>query len=317
MPQFPGAMTDVDPQTRMLLDLMAALGDPPISQQTPEELRERRARGRAMIANPSPELALIRDVEVDGGAGPLKARIYDNQNAPARPALIYFHGGGFVFGDIESHDPVCRRLAHHGGFRVISVDYRLAPEAPFPAAIDDAVSSTAGIWRNAERFGVDSGRLAVGGDSAGACLATVTARHMKRTSGPDLAFQLLIYPVVQSVEETESRRKFADGYFLTKESMTWFDGHYLPNGVDRRDERVSPLLTPPPPGLAPALVITAGFDPLRDEGRAYAEQLKSAGIDVLYKEYPDQIHGFFSFTKFSGVAEQAIEDAARAVAAAL
>jgi acetyl esterase len=310
-------MTDVDPKTRMLLDLMAALGEPPLSAQTVEDFRARRARGREIISNPSPELPVIRDIEVAGHEGPLRARLYDSKDGPPRPALIYFHGGGFVYGDIESHDSVCRRLAHHGGFRVISVDYRLAPEAPFPAPVDDAIAAIAAIAGRAADYGVDARRLAVGGDSAGACLATVAARHLRRTGGPALAFQLLIYPVTQASVETESRRKFAEGYFLTTETMAWFDGLYLPNGADRSDERIAPLLTAPPAGLAPALIITAGFDPLRDEGLAYAEALTAAGIDVRYREYPDQIHGFASFTKFSGAAEKAIEDAARTVAAAL
>lgn len=310
-------MTDVDPKTRILLDLMAALGEPPLAAQTVDEFRARRARGRDMISNPPPPLAHIRNIEVAGAEGPLSARLYDRDDGPQRPTLIYFHGGGFVYGDIESHDPICRRLAHHGGFRVISVNYRLAPEAPFPAAVDDAIAVTADIAGRAADYGVDARRLAVGGDSAGACLAAVTARHMKRAGGPALAFQLLFYPVTQSSVETGSRRKFAAGYFLTRETMAWFDGLYLPNGADRSDERIAPLLTPPPEGLAPALIVTAGFDPLRDEGLAYAEALTAAGVDVQYRDYPDQIHGFASFTKFSGAAEQALEDAARAVAAAL
>lgn len=308
-------MADLDPKLRNFLDLLAALGDPPISESTPEEVRARRDGRADLVNNPSPELTFVRDIEVAGGDGPLKARLYDNEEAGARPTLVYFHGGGFVIGDLESHDPLCRRLAHHGGFRVISVDYRLAPEAPFPAPVDDAIASTAAIAQAAGDYGVDPTRIAVGGDSAGACLAAVTARHFKRAGLADLAFQLLFYPVTQSVEITESREKFADGYFLTREMIDWFDSHYLPEGVDRRDERVSPLLTPPPAGLAPALIATAGFDPLIDDGRAYADLLKSSGVDVQYREYPDQIHGFVSFTKFSGVAEEAIADAARAVAA--
>lgn len=310
-------MPELDPQLRTLLDMIAALDEPPLASLTPQEVRERRARGRDLINSPSPDLPHVRDIEVAGAAGPLKARLYDSEDGPARPTLVYFHGGGFVVGDIESHDPLCRRLAYHGGFRVISVDYRLAPEAPFPAPVDDAIASTAAIASAAEDFGVDPSRLAVGGDSAGANLATVTARHMKRTGGPDLSFQLLFYPVTQSVEQTESRQKFAEGYFLTRESMDWFDRHYLPEGVDRRDERVSPLLTPPPEGLAPALIATAGFDPLLDEGRAYAELLKSSGVEVSYVEYPDQIHGFVSFTRFSSAAEEAIAHAALAVRGAL
>lgn len=310
-------MSDVDPRTRTLLDMMAALGEPPLSETTPAEFRARRERGRALINPVSPDVEIVRDVEVAGGAGPLRARLYDTQDGAARPALVYFHGGGFCYGDLDSHDPLCRRLAAHGGFRVIAVDYRLAPEAPFPAAVEDAIAALMQVAGEAARFGSDPARLAVGGDSAGACLATIAARHAARAGGPSLRFQLLIYPVVQEGRVTASRQKFADGYFLTREVMNWFRGHYLGDDFDAADERISPLLTPPPANLAPALVVTAGFDPLLDEGRDYAHALAQAGVPTGYVEYPDQIHGFFSFTAFSSVAEQAIADAARAVARAL
>jgi len=310
-------MAELDPKTRALLELMASLGDPPLAESSPQEVRERRSRGRDLINNPSPDLPVIRDVTVADAEGPLKARIYDTEDGGARPTLVYYHGGGFVLGDIESHDPLCRRLAHHGGFRVISIDYRLALEAPFPAPVEDAIAAAVAITEAAETYGVDPSRLALGGDSAGANLATVAARHFARHGGPELAFQLLFYPVTQSVDTTPSREKYADGYFLTKEGMDWFDSHYLPEGTDRADERVSPLRAAPPEGLAPALVVTAGFDPLVDEGRDYAEQMRASGVDVQYIDYPDQIHGFISFTRFSNVAEDAIVHAARAVRDAL
>ncbi|MEQ8178444.1 MAG: alpha/beta hydrolase [Amphiplicatus sp.] len=310
-------MTDVDPKTRMLLDMIAALGEPPLSETSVSDFRARRARGRALINPTSPELPVILDTHVDGAAGSLKARIYDTLEGEHRPTLIYFHGGGFCYGDLDSHDPLCRRLAAHGGMRVIAVDYRLAPETPFPGPVDDAIAALESIATKAARYGADPARLAIGGDSAGACLSTIAARHAARTDGPALKFQLLIYPVVQEARATPSREKFAAGYFLTSETMGWFRDHYLGKDFDPSDEWVSPLLSPPPAGLAPALVITAGFDPLLDEGRDYAETLKAAGIPVDYVEYPDQIHGFFSFTAFSTVAEEAIASAACATAKAL
>jgi len=310
-------VTDVDPKSRMLLDIIAALRQPPLSQMTPQQFRDMRARGRAGLNPPAPPIAIVREEMVAGGAGPIKARLYDTTEDDARPALVYYHGGGFVFGDLESHDALCRRLAHYSELRVIAIDYRLAPEHPFPAAVDDAAAAFADVAARHRQFGVDPARLAVGGDSAGANLATVTARACARRGLSAPKFQLLFYPVTQSTKSTLSREKYADGYFLTKESMDWFDGHYLPQGVDRHDERVSPLLTPPPRNLAPALVVTAGFDPLMDEGRDYAMQLKAAGVACDHVDYADQIHGFVSFTAFSGAAEQAIADAARTVRDAL
>lgn len=310
-------MKKLDPLTRNLLDLMASIPQPPLAEIPVEEFRAARRRGRDLIANPWRDLPVMRNTSVAGGDGDLRARLYDVEDGDARPTLVYFHGGGFTYGDIDSHDPVCRRLADHGRMRVISIDYRLAPEHPFPAAVEDAIASVAHIAANARDYGVDPARLALGGDSAGANLATVAARQFARENGAGIAHQLLIYPVTNGGAPTNSRREYSQGYFLTEESMAWFDGHYMSAGADRRDERVAPLFTDPPKGLAPAYIITAGFDPLLDEGRDYADALKAAGIDVQYREYPDQIHGFFSFTRFSGEAEGAIKDAAEAVAKAL
>lgn len=310
-------MSDVDAKTRILLDMIAALGEPPLSEMRVEDFRAMRERGRALINTPTPPIDIVENTSIGGAAGSLKARVYDRAHGSARPTLVYYHGGGFVYGDLESHDALCRRLAHAGDLRVISVEYRLAPEHPFPAAPEDAWAALNDIIKRAEELGVDPKRVGVGGDSAGGNLAAVTARRAARDGAIRLRHQLLIYPVTQFVRSTPSREKFADGYFLTKEAMDWFDGFYMPSDADRHDERASPLLTPPPDGVAPALVITAGFDPLLDEGRDYAMLLKRSGVPCAYVDYDDQIHGFFSFTALSMRAEAAIEDAARAVRQAL
>lgn len=309
-------MAELDPKTRTLLDLMAALGEPPLAEQTIGEFRARRERGRDLVNIPGPDLPVLRDVEVAGADGTLRARIYDVEDGTGRPTLVFFHGGGFVYASIESHDPVCRKLAAAGRMRVVSVEYRLAPEHPFPAAPMDAIAAVADIARAGNACGADSARIAVGGDSAGGCLAAVVARHFARTRTADIAFQLLIYPVVQT-GATKSRERYASGYFLTQEGIDMFNALYVPPGTDLSDERLAPLAVPPPKGLAPARVVTAGFDPLLDEGRAYAKALAAAGIGVDYAEYPDQIHGFFNFTKFSNVAEQAIADSGLATRRAL
>lgn len=307
----------VDPNTLPLLNLIAALGEPPLASQSVEAFRARRAQGRDLINTPPPPVAIVQDTEVRGGAGALKARIYDVSGDGARPTLVYFHGGGFVYGDLDSHDGVCRRLAHHGALRVLAVDYRLAPEHPFPAPVEDAIAAFADIHARAAAFGADPLRLAIGGDSAGACLATVVARDAARRGRAAPRFQVLFYPVTQQGADTESRKRFAAGYFLTAEAIEWFTGHYLGAAAGLVDERISPLHFDPPQTLAPALVVTAGLDPLLDEGVAYARKLSAAGVDVQHVDYPDQIHGFVSFTAFSSVAEDALRDAARAVSRAL
>ena len=311
-------MSDVDPKTRILLDMIEMLGAPPLGDMTPEAFRSMRARSRDILNVALPEPPNYRTFDVAGGEGAIRARLYDYDEASGpRPTLIYYHGGGFTFGDLDSHDQLCRRLAMAGELRVISVEYRLAPEAPFPAAVDDAWAALADIVARSDELGIDPQRIGVGGDSAGANLSAVTARRAAIEGAPALRYQLLIYPVTQSVGSTPSREKFAEGYFLTKESMDWFEGHYLPPGVDRTDPRVSPLLHPVPANLAPAHIITAGFDPLLDEGRDYARMLEMAGVPCRYAEYPDQIHGFMSFCNFSSVAEEAIAAAARTVSSAL
>ncbi|MCA8887276.1 MAG: alpha/beta hydrolase [Parvularculaceae bacterium] len=311
---------DVDPKTKMLLDMIEATRKP-LSETTVEEFRAIRVQSRALMDVDVPTPALIKDFTVAGDQGDIGARLYDDttdmiDDVP-RPTLVYFHGGGFVFGDLDSHDALCRRIAVAGDLRVIAIDYRLAPEHPFPAAVNDAWAAFNDVLNRAGDLGVDLSRIAVGGDSAGANLAIVTARRAaaEHLSAPQ--FQLLFYPVTQSVETTPSREKYSDGLFLTKESMDWFDAHYVKNDADRCDERLSPLLYDVPENLAPALVVTAALDPLVDEGRAYAGKLRAAGVQCDYVEYPRQVHGFVSFTAFSELAIDAIEASAKSVRRAL
>jgi acetyl esterase len=306
----------LDPGIRALLDQLALAPVPTPEEDTPAAGRAMYVAMRDMVSGPQPDIGVLRDITVDGAAGPIKARIYDSVDGANRPCLIYFHGGGFVIGDLDSHDTLCRQLALDGGFRVIAVDYRLAPEHKFPAAPDDCIAATNYIFRNAAKLGIDPARLATAGDSAGGNLATVVARHAAKNGGPKISFQLLIYPVTEMIRDKGSRTEFADGYFLTKARMDWFDAHYT-GGKFQNDDRLNPLLFDVPAGIAPAYVVTAGFDPLRDEGREYADKLKAAGVPTVYIDYADQIHGFFNMPAVSRVGRQAITDAAKAVATAL
>jgi acetyl esterase len=232
------------------------------------------------------------------------------------PLLVFFHGGGWVYGDLDSHDAPCRFMAERSGVRVLSVDYRLAPEDPFPAAYDDAVAAYCWVVENAGSLGADATRLGVGGDSAGGNLAAVTAVEAARQGLP-LAFQLLVYPGTDASRKTVSRRLFESGFYLTGEFMDQVLDQYVPDRDQRADWRVSPLLGEVPAGLAPAYVATAGFDPLRDEGEAYARKLADAGVKVELRRFPDQIHGFFNVVGVGRSARRASAEIAARLAAGL
>jgi acetyl esterase len=259
-----------------------------------------RARRRfAMVLAPlsvRPRLPLTAtDETVAGAAGPLPARLYVPHGAETPgPLLVYFHGGGWVEGSVATHEPSCRLLAHLAGVRVLSVDYRLAPEHPFPAAADDALAAYRDARARAAELGADPARVAVGGDSAGGNLAAVTALALR--GEPDApAFQLLIYPGLDMTHKRPSRLRFGAGFVLTEENMTWYEDQYVPDRARRADPRVSALLTPDLAGAAPAHVATALADPLRDEGEEYAARLRDAGVPVALYRHP-QIHGFFNLT---------------------
>ena len=294
----------LDAEARMLLDLM----EKAIQDGRPKLNTLPYAVGRQAVDKMSedseadpPQVGEAIDGDFAGPGGKIRFRRYRPQGAAAGPlpTLIYYHGGGFVIGTIETHDSTCRRLANKSRCQVISIDYRLSPEHPFPAPTDDGVAAFRHIRDNAASFGVDPSRIAVGGDSAGGAIAAVvcqTVRDAGDSQGP--AFQMLIYPATDSSKQSASRVAFAEGYFLTKDLMDWFWKAYVPAGTDLADLRLSPLLAKDFKGLPPAFVLTAGYDPLRDEGRAYADRLIDAGIKTTYVNYPGTIHGFFSLTRF-------------------
>jgi acetyl esterase len=257
------------------------------------------------------------DLTLCGPAGDVALRLYVPVAAGAvTPGIAFFHGGGFVIGDIALYDSMCRILANESGARVVSVGYRLAPEHPFPAAVDDSFAALKWIEANAAGLGIDPNALAVAGDSAGGNLAAVAAQ-LARKGGPKLAFQLLIYPLLTFAEQTESMRALGEGYFLDRHVMNWFGRQYVPQGIRLDDVRLSPLSCADLSGLPPAYVVTAGYDPLKDEGAAYARRLKEAGIDATHVDYPTMIHGFISMPAMVPAANEALAAAARACRDAL
>jgi acetyl esterase len=278
------------PQARALLDLIDSLGEPPIEEQTPEQARALRT---AKIGTPATSVAMVRDVE----AGSVRARLYHPAPDTTTGLLVFLHGGGWVIGDLDTHDETCRSLAAGSGHAVLSVDYRLAPEHPFPAPLADAIEATRWAHAHAGDLGADPARIAIGGDSAGGNLAAVVTQ----LAPAPLVFSLLVYPVTDARLGQPSHDENAEGYFLSTAGMRWFIDHYLSGGMGSPDDpRVSPLLADDA-ALAvspPTLVITAGYDPLRDEGSAYAERLHAVGVPTSLVHYPGMFHGFFSLGAF-------------------
>jgi len=267
-----------------------------------------------------PEIGAVRNITADGPGGPIPLRVYRPAGATAGtplPALVYFHGGGWVIGDLDTHDVQCRQLTAEAGITVVAVDYRLAPEHKFPAAVDDAWAATRWVAEHGSELGVDARRLAVAGDSAGGNLAAVVALLARDAGAPAIALQVLVYPVTDIGAETRSYRDFADGYLLTRESMRWFTNHYVKSPSEAQDWRVSPLRAASLAGLPPALVITAGFDPLRDEGAAYAARLTDAGGLVDYVCYGGMIHGFMPMGRLIDTGNRAISHVAASLRQAL
>ncbi len=266
-----------------------------------------------------------RDLDVPGPDGPLAARLY-GPRAPVSPGattgagsplLVFLHGGGFMYGDLDSHDAVCRFLAERADVRVLAVDYRIGPEHRFPAAVDDCWTAYQWVVEHADRLGADPERIGVGGDSAGGCLATVVAMRAANAGVP-CRHQLLVYPVTDMVNGSDSRRLFASGFFLTQEFIDLADASYLSTAEERRHPDVSPALTEKiPDGLAPAHVVTAGFDPLRDEGEAWARRLADAGVEVRLKRYPGFIHGFSNVVGVGRTQRAAVAEIAAVLKAAL
>lgn len=306
----------VDPQIQQLLDAMAQMDVPAFEDQTPESVREA-YRGFGAMSAGRPDVGSVDDRTIPGPAGDIPIRTYSPPGAPGGDGpfggLVWYHGGGWVVGDLETHDNTCRVLCAEAGVVVVAIDYRLAPEHPFPAGSDDAWAALEWVASKGGELGLDPSRLAVGGDSAGGNLAALVAIRARDEGGPALKLQLLVYPGTDLTMGHPSIVENGEGYFLTAADMRWFADHYL--GAEREhgdpsDPRVSPLAVDDLRGLPPAVVVTAGFDPLRDEGDAYAARLASAGVPVIHDENPTMIHGFFQMAELVPAAAESVSRAA-------
>ena len=299
----------LSPKARAIVDQITAL--PQLPTLTPVE-----ARGRPIPLEAAPEaVGSLTARSIPGPGGPMAIRIYRPKDS-LRAAIVYFHGGGWVVGSLESADASCRILANRSRCVVISIDYRLAPETKFPGAVDDAYAATKWVADNAAELRIDPERIAVGGASAGGNLAAAVALVAREKGGPEIAFQLLTVPVTELSSKAESHREFATGYGLSAADMQWFGRHYVRTEADADDPRAS-VLRADLHDLPPAFVITAECDPLRDDGEAYAEKLRELGIAARYKRYPGMFHGFMSFPAVLPEGAEAFEDAGKALREAL
>ncbi len=304
----------LDPLVKAFLDQMALVPGPKMFEMSAPEGRALFVQMMQMIGPKDVPIGGVKNLDANGTA----MRVYTPVAGGAEPlpVLVYFHGGGFVIGDLETHDGLCRQFANEGGFCVIAVDYRRGPEHPFPAAVDDAFAAVKWIEAHASELGVDANRIAVGGDSAGGALAAVVTQ-LAKPKGPKIAFQMLLFPVTQIGQETASLREFGVGYFLDRETLDWFFGHYVPAGQDKADPRISPLNAADLKGLPPAYVMLGGFDPLHDEGFAYAGKLRDAGVAVEVADYSGLVHCFIYMQAILPQAHEAVVAAAKAVATGL
>jgi acetyl esterase len=319
----------LDPQARALIDLMTQRQVPPVHTLSPEQARAMYRDRRGFTQPEPPAVAAVRDLRTPAG---LPLRLYrplgedsgstnnDNESDSATPALVYFHGGGWTIGDLDTHDVLCRQLCAAAGVVVVAVDYGLGPEQRFPRAVDDCIEATRWLQMQAFELGIDASRLAVGGDSAGGNLAAVTAlalRDAADSAQPPLAFQLLIYPATDMRAVAPSHTANGQGYLLTADSIAYYRSQYIADAADWSDWRASPLLHPNLAGLPPALVITAGYDPLRDEGRQYADALSAAGTPAQYLCFERQVHGFITMSRVLDEALTAVDVCAAALKRAL
>jgi acetyl esterase len=299
----------LDPAAKKLLDLIASRNLPSYHELTPVDARAYYRERRFLTQPEPPQVASVKDLSAPGPHGPIPLRAYRPQGSTEQqvlPALVYTHGGGHTIGDLDTHDTLCRELCNLSGLAVVAVDYRLGPEHKFPAAVDDSWAALNWIVANAGPLGIDAAKIAVGGDSAGGNLAAVMALMARDAGAPKLAFQLLIYPVTDFRYITPSQKSNGQGYLLTREVIDYFTANYLPENPDLLNWRLSPAFAPDFSKLPPALVLTAGYDPLLDEGREYAEKLEAAGNRVEYVCYPGQIHGFITMGRAIPEANEAV-----------
>jgi acetyl esterase len=287
----------MDPKAQIVGEFVKSIRVPGFFPPLPE-LRQQLRVMVSLMDEPAPALPRIEDIRIPGPAGEIPARVYAPSAATTpRPAVAYFHGGGWVQGDLETHHGLCARLSKHAGVLVVAVDYRLAPEHKFPAAVEDCLAAYRWLRTKGRDVGADIGRVAVAGDSAGGNLSAVVSQLAVSSGVPAPTCQVLIYPAVDFSLETSSHRELTDGHVIPRDRILWYMEQYLKSDADKSDLRVSPLRAPSLEGQPPAMIVTAGFDPLRDEGRAYGDRLREAGVDVVYREYPGQIHAFVSLTK--------------------
>jgi acetyl esterase/lipase len=297
----------LDPQAKAHLEQMAVLNMPALSSLAPVTIRQFIAAQTA-TAEVGEQVAKVENRTIPGPAGEIPVRIYTPEGHGPFPVLVFFHGGGWVICNLDTHDDQCRRLTNGAGCVVVSVDYRLAPEHKFPAAPLDCYAATQWVAEHAAEINGDASRIAIGGDSAGGNLAAVVAQMARDQDGPKLVFQLMIYPATDFTAKNVSKKENGTGYGLTSEDMDWFKGHYLRNEEDATNPLASPMLATKLSALPPALVITAEYDPLRDEGELYGQRLQAAGIPVTMRRYPGMLHGFFSMAQTMDQAKKAIRE---------
>jgi acetyl esterase len=300
-------------EVQLILKLLALAGEPLIETLEVPDARAQIADDARAFEGRKPDVARVEQITVSGAAGPLDARLYVPHGAGEPGLLVYFHGGGFVVCDLETHDNACRLLAGAAGVRVLAVDYRLAPEQRFPAAVEDALAAFRFAVEHAGELGADPARVAVGGDSAGGNLAAGVAQSAAAGDGPPPAFQLLFYPWLDLSSKRASYRLFGEGFFLTEATLDWYAGHYLAEAGQALDARCSPLLAEQLDGIAPAYITTAGFDPLRDEGEEYAQRLRAAGVPVALHRQAGLIHGFVNAIGVGHAGREALLEAAGAL----
>jgi acetyl esterase len=287
----------MDPKAQIVGEFVKSIRVPGYFPPLPE-LRQQLRTMVALMDEPAPALPRIEDIRIPGPAGEIPARIYAPRAGGAPlPVVAYFHGGGWVQGDLETHHGLCARLARHAGVLVVAVEYRLAPEHKFPAAVEDCLAAYRWLRSHGPDLGGDPARVAVAGDSAGGNLSAVVSQLAAAGGTPVPTCQVLIYPAVDFSLETDSHRELADGHVIPRDRIAWYTEQYLRGEADKADLRASPLRAPRLAGQPPAMIVTAGFDPLRDEGRAYGERLREARVEVVHREFPGQIHAFVSLTK--------------------
>ena len=306
----------LDHDAEILLEMIRTANRPAFETVGADEARLLFNAGRKVLAPDPMPVAETRDLAIPGPGGPIPVRLYRSAATGILPVLVFFHGGGWVVGDIESHDTGCRHLANRAECAVVSVDYRLAPEHKFPAAVEDCFAATAWVAGNAAALGVDAGRLAVGGDSAGGNLAAVVSLLARHHGAPRIGYQVLIYPATDAAMRHDSIARFAEGYVLTRATMRWFYEQYLRTPADAADWQASPLSASDLGGLPSAFVLTAGYDPLCDEGDSYAARLAAAGVAVTHRRFPGQVHGFLLNGRIIRAAEAALDETAVALRAA-